>query len=176
MRLGVIAVLLLLGSLGEARPHTAPATEFSGVHRFHQVNEHIYRGALPTPEGLQRLARLGIATVLDLRSPDERSGREARQVTALGMQYVNVPMSGLRIPTQEQVEQALQVVEDPKRWPVFVHCRYGVDRTGTVIACYRIEAESWSNERARLEADAMGMHRMEYGMKRFILHFQPAER
>lgn len=83
-----LAVVLRAATL---QAQAGSETEFVGIPRFHQVDEHVYRGALPTLEGLQALARTGIATVLDLRAADERSGREEREVLALGMHYENVP-------------------------------------------------------------------------------------
>src|SRR5260370_26751064 len=65
-----------------------------GIKNFHQLNEHVYRGAQPADEGFQYLAKIGVKTVIDLREA-ERSQAEERVVTAAGMKYVNVPMTGL---------------------------------------------------------------------------------
>jgi hypothetical protein len=66
-----------------------------GIRNFYIVDEHIYRGAQPTGEGFQYLAKNGVKTVIDLRENDARSLVEERLVTAAGMQYVNVPMTWL---------------------------------------------------------------------------------
>ena len=66
-----------------------------GIKKFYQVDEHVYRGAQPTDEGLKYLAKTGIETVIDLREADERSRAEERVVRAMGMKYINVPMTGL---------------------------------------------------------------------------------
>lgn len=161
-------LLVIVGVLLCASPL---ASQVQGIPRFHEVNEHIYRGAQPSELGLQELVKLGINTILDLRAEDERSSTEKQNALSLGMRYVSIPMRGFKPPTLDQVSRGLQVLQTPANWPVFVHCRYGVDRTGTLIACYRIQAESWSNERARLEAEELGMHKFERGMKRFILQF-----
>ena len=143
-----------------------------GIPKFYRVNEHVYRGAQPSEDGLRALSKLGILTVLDLRPPEEKSPDEKEEVIGLGMRYINIPMHGFRRPSQEQVERGLHILQESSNWPVFVHCRYGVDRTGTMIACYRIQAEAWSNEKAKQEAEELGMHGFERGMKSFILHFQ----
>ncbi len=62
------------------------------------------------------------------------------------------------------------------QWPVFVHCKRGADRTGTVIACYRINHDHWQNQKALTEAKYLGMSRLETAMRHFILGFQPVEK
>jgi tyrosine-protein phosphatase SIW14 len=57
-----------------------------------------------------------------------------------------------------------------------VHCRRGADRTGTVIACYRITHDGWSNRKALQEATSYGMSWIEFGMQRYVLAFQPPAR
>ena len=56
--------------------------------------------------------------------------------------------------------------------PVFVHCQYGCDRTGTIIACYRIQQDHWANFRALKEAEVYGLSPFEIGMRSYILQFQ----
>ena len=116
-----------------------------GINNFYQVDEHVYRGAQPTPEGFNYLAKIGVKTVLDLRENDERSSGEARVVTSLGMQYVNVPMTGLTPPTEAEITKILALLEDGTAGAVFVHCIRGADRTGAVIAAYRIDHDHWDN-------------------------------
>jgi protein-tyrosine phosphatase len=43
---------------------------------------------------------------------------------------------------------------------VFVHCRYGDDRTGMMIAAYRMAVEGWTPEEARQEMEKFGFHPM----------------
>lgn len=144
-----------------------------GVQNFHQVESHVYRGAQPTPEGFHYLAKLGIKTVLDLREHDERSSAEQDTVNSLGMQYVNVPMTGLTPPTEEQISAILTLLEDHTTGPVFVHCKRGADRTGVVIAAYRINHDHWDNLRALKEAMSRGMSFFQIPCQSYILTFQP---
>jgi tyrosine-protein phosphatase SIW14 len=149
------------------------AQQIEGIPRFSEVNPHLYRGGQPTLSALKALAKLGVVTVLDLRAGGERGAAEERQAKALGMDYINVPLNGLYAPSKKQIEQVMAMLQDPKNWPVFVHCQHGVDRTGTVVACYRIAFDFWPNERAEKEAEERGMHSVERGMKKFILNFHP---
>jgi tyrosine-protein phosphatase SIW14 len=144
-----------------------------GINNFHQVNEHVYRGAQPTSEGLEHLAKIGVKTVLDLRENGERSSREAALVTALGMHYVNIPMSGLTAPTRAEITRILVLLEAPTTGAVFVHCMRGADRTGAVVAAYRIDHDHWDNGRALNEALSLGMSFFQLPRQNFIRKFQP---
>ena len=155
-----------------ALPAGAADVEAPGVPNFHQVNEHLYRGGQPGDAGWSSLARLGIKTIIDLRPANEHSTtQEARVVQARGMVYVSQPMAGLAAPTNDEILKILTLLDSSAQWPIFVHCRRGADRTGTVIACYRIAHDQCANEEALREARTYGMSRLELGMKHFIQNF-----
>ena len=137
---------------------------------FHQVDNHLFRGAQPSAPEFQTLAHMGIKTVLDLREESHASG-EQRIVEAAGMRYISLPMHGMEAPSDQQIARALAVIEDAGNGPVFVHCRRGADRTGTVIACYRISHDGWRNEQALREARSFGMSWIERGMRSYVLHY-----
>jgi len=116
---------------------------------------------------------MGIKTVIDLRREDEHStAAEAQAVAAAGMNYVNVPMKGVVAPTNEQIAKLLALLDSSE--PVFVHCKRGADRTGTVIACYRIAHDRWQHQLALQEAKSFGMGLVQVGLKHYIMAFQPA--
>jgi len=81
-----------------------------------------------------------------------------------------VPMDGFATPTHAQLETPLALLD--KEQSVFVHCKLGCDRTGTVIAAYRISRQGWENQRALAEARENGLHWWENGMKRFIAAYR----
>jgi tyrosine-protein phosphatase SIW14 len=163
---------LLAFALDFARLQGASIGDLPGVGNFHQVDEHVYRGAQPKAQGFTGLAKLGIKTVLDLRG--EKSEQSA--VESAGMHYVRLPWSGYKAPAESQIATVLSLLNDTSAWPVFVHCRRGADRTGTAIACYRIEHDHWSNQQALAEAKTFGMSSMEKAMQHFILLFTPTIR
>jgi tyrosine-protein phosphatase SIW14 len=147
----------------------------AGLPRFRQINDHLYRGAQPAEEGWKALEKLGVRAVIDLRAPGARSVREEKEVEAVGMKYYSVPLRPLSAPTDQQIRTVLALIGDSNNWPVFIHCEHGRDRTGTVIACYRIQYDHWQNERALKEARLNGLSAIEHGMKGFILRYDPTE-
>lgn len=156
-------------------PAWAAGVEAPGVPNFHRVDDKVFRGGQPAGKGWNSLAKLGVRTVVDLRRESEHSSEaERRAVEAAGMRYVNVPMNGIVPPRDEQIARILALFESSSAVPVFVHCRRGADRTGTVIACYRIAHDRWPNEKALQEAKAHGMSWIELGMKHYIRKFQGA--
>jgi uncharacterized protein (TIGR01244 family) len=143
-----------------------------GVPNFHQVNERIFRSGQPADGSWTAIADLGIKTVIDLRRPDEHSTTaEAKAVAAAGMQYVNVPMKGVVAPTPDQIAKVLSLLQSTDK--VLVHCHRGADRTGAVIACYRISHDRWERKQALEEAKTLGMRWTQMGLKHFIMSFQP---
>src|ERR1051326_2503171 len=144
-----------------------------GIKNFYQVDGHVYRGAQPTVEGFEYLARIGVGTVIDLREADERSASEQDLVRAAGMKYINVPMTGLTPPSESEISRILEILEDNGSGPVFVHCKRGADRTGAVIAAYRIDHDHWENARALHEALSLGMRFFQLPRQNYILRFDP---
>lgn len=162
-------ILVLVLALGAA----ATAADLSGVGNFHQINSHLYRGAQPTPEGFRQLAALGVKTVIDLREAGSRAMAEKHIVEGDGMIYINIPFAGLGAPSDAQVSKVLALFNDPSAGPVFVHCRRGADRTGTVVACYRVFNDHWKNQAALVEAKQDGMAWFEKAMQHYVLRYHP---
>lgn len=164
-----IAVLALAFSLNT----WAAELQVPGVPNFHQVNERIFRSGQPPDGSWKAIADLGVKTVIDLRRPDEHStASEAKAVAAAGMQYVNLPMKGVVAPPPEQMAKVLALLESSDK--VLVHCHRGADRTGAVIACYRIAHDRWDRKQALEEAKSLGMRWTQMGLKKFIMSFQPS--
>lgn len=145
--------------------------DLRGVNNFHQVNDHIYRGAQPSGPGFAELSKLGIRTIVDLRESGERSVAEKKTVEAAGMHYLSFPIGGYSVPSADAMTKLLTLFEDAKAGPVFVHCRRGADRTGTVLAIYRIVHDHWENAKALAEAKAFGMSWTERAMQSYIAHY-----
>lgn len=167
--LAAITAAVALLTLGCVDPHRGvPATDH--LANFGRVNGSLYRGAQPDEAGLAQLQKLGVATVINLRMADDVRPDEADSVRIHGMVYRQVPLHGFRAPTHAEVEQLLALIESSPA-PVFIHCEHGADRTGTIVACYRIRHDLWPPARALAEAKQYGLSDWEIGMKRFVANF-----
>jgi protein tyrosine/serine phosphatase len=128
----------------------------------------LYRGAQPLSGGVKKLASLGIKTIINLRGEDELSRKEKQDAEAAGMHYFSLSMAGLSAPSDEQVRRVMAIIDNPENQPVFIHCKRGSDRTGTISAVYRIAHDGWTSDRAIAEAKTYGMSWTEFGMKGYI--------
>jgi protein tyrosine phosphatase (PTP) superfamily phosphohydrolase (DUF442 family) len=151
------------------------SSQSENLPNLQKVDDHVYRGAQPTVSGFKNLAELGIKTVVDLRDIGEHSQADERSVvTDLGMRYVSIPMQGMSTPKDKQVAAVLALLNDVTSGPLFVHCKRGADRTGTVIAVYRISHDGWDNKKALSEARSYGMSVFERAMQHYVTDYKPA--
>ncbi len=135
---------------------------------LYRVNDGLYRGGQPTEAGLRQLVQLRIKTVVNLRDSDERARAEEAGAVAAGLRYFNLPLSNFHKPNDQEVAQVLAIINAPENQPVFVHCKRGADRTGTIVAIYRIEHDGWTGGQAKEEAEAFGLGFWQVRMKDYI--------
>jgi len=147
------------------------AGDVAGVGNFHQVGDNLYRGAQPSTEGFRSLADMGINTVIDLRS-DSKS--ERKLVEGAGMHYIAIPLNGYVAPSDADVTKLLAILNNPASGKVFIHCRRGADRTGTIVACYRISHDHWTNDKALQEAKDCKMSWTERDMISYVMKYKGA--
>src|SRR6476660_1262411 len=164
----VMAASLCFVGTQLTRARGVPASE--GIVNFGKVSEVLYRGAQPDDAGLESLKRLGVKTIINLRMENDCWKVESAKALSHGILYTNVPLRGLGRPTDDQVKTVLGLI-DSLPGPVFIHCQHGCDRTGTLVACYRMKHDLWTVEKAVVEANHYGLSIFERGMKRFIQDF-----
>lgn len=138
--------------ISDYRQDFAQKIQINGLAYAGKVNDFLYRGSQPNPEGIKELKKLGVTTIVNLRG--ERQGlvrRERKQAEEQGIKLVNVRASGWSPPKNEEIVQFFDVLKERPRQKVYVHCWLGNDRTGVFIAAYRIGMEGWSGEKALAE-------------------------
>jgi len=143
----------------------AERIETPGAPNLHRVSDALYRSAQPTVEGFRAVKALGVKTVVNLRA--FHSDRRALRGTDL--RYEPIPMQAWH-PEDEDVVRFLRVVADKNRTPVLVHCQHGADRTGVMVAVYRIVMQGWSREEAiaEMRQGGFGFHEIFKGLPEYL--------
>jgi tyrosine-protein phosphatase SIW14 len=158
-----------------AQPAYGQKLHLPGLSNAGKITDVFYRGAQPTELGLSELKKLGITTIVDLRGEDrERVSWERKQAEFLGMRFVNIPISGWSPPTDEQVLQFLSLLRDNPGQKIFLHCRFGDDRTGVFTAVYRMAIEKWPAEQAMKEMYFFGFNGFWHPSMKSFVHDFPA--
>jgi protein tyrosine phosphatase (PTP) superfamily phosphohydrolase (DUF442 family) len=155
-----VALFLLCATV----PAQEPADQ-SQLPRFHQVGEKLFRGGQPREGGIAKLRDFGINTVINLRGASDRTRSEEKEVRALGLNYFNVPLPNWARPQHERVARIMELINAAESGRVFIHCKDGVDRTGMIVAIYRMKHDGWSADKALAEADRTGMRRTQFWMR-----------
>lgn len=131
----------------------------TSVRNFHEVTPFLYRGGQPGRSGYEALAAAGTKTVISFRWGKKIVQTEREAVESLGMKFISMPLCYFKTPNIEDCEQFLQVVDECENWPVFVHCFHGSDRTGLLIAMFRLTRQKWKVDDAYKEMKECGFHR-----------------
>jgi tyrosine-protein phosphatase SIW14 len=145
----------------------------SGLPNGGKINDSLFRGAQPRGEGVKELKILGITTIVDLRGEDPATiSWERGQAERLGIRFISIPVSGWSPPSNEQVALFLEIFRDHPKEKVFVHCRFGDDRTGVFVATYRMAFNGWPAAQAMNEMYFFGFNGFWHpSMKAFIRDF-----
>ncbi len=136
-----------------SRSFTLPP-EQRDLPNFARVDRKLFRGGQPSPEGFRKLKAMGVTTIVNLRLEDPS---EEQTVKELGMRYHRIPLPDTVPPTREQVEEFLSILRSPDSGKVYVHCAAGKNRTGAMVAVWRIE-NGMAPAAALKEALARGLH------------------
>lgn len=170
--LALLALPLFVGSPSPRsnHPETTPSKpsaahemgrhlKAKGLPNFGQATSTLYRGGRPTKEGYETLARMGIAIVVDT----ERLTRDENLVTNLGMAYISLPWY-CPFPQDKVFAKFIEIIKQNPDKKIFVHCRLGDDRTGMMIAAYRMAVEHWTAKEAMAEMHEFGYQGIHYLM------------
>ncbi len=186
---GSLLIAAIAVSFGDAQivttapsvpPMSAPATQpahvsakpdkIPGVENFARISPVLYRGEQPTAEGFAELKKLGVKTVVSLRT--FHSDRDMLKGT--GLQYFRIEANAWH-PEEEDLVQFLKILADPANQPVFVHCQHGADRTGYVVASYRIVEQGWNFDEANEELNNFNFHKIWVRVPQALKDLNPAD-
>ncbi|MBP9093693.1 tyrosine-protein phosphatase [bacterium] len=131
---------------------------FEHLPNYQVVNEGLQRGGQPTERGFAILKEEGVKTIINLREESEHLAAEEALIKRLGLNYHSLVISPFGFPTNELIHQAISIITDESKQPVFLHCLHGQDRTGMLVGIYRMVVEEWNLQDAYCEMLAMGFH------------------
>jgi len=132
-----------------------PGPDLDGVRKLYVVDKRLWRGAQPGLTGFRSLAESGVTIVIDLR-PSTDARKIDRELRALGMESIHLPVTDGTPPSPSQVRQVVDIV-DNSQGRVFLHCGEGVGRAGTMSAAYKVTMGKASASEALRESLAIGV-------------------
>lgn len=151
-------IALLLSIARPAMCANATWKTTDDLPNYFKVAPGLYRGGQPSPAGLATLKQSGVKTIVSFRHNKTLTDAESSEAKKLDLQFYSMPISGVNPPSTRLIKKFLEIVNNPQAQPVFIHCEEGVDRTGTMVAIYRIEDLHWSANEAYDEMLAHGFH------------------
>lgn len=130
------------------------------ARNFAKVNDCLYRGGLPSVSDLHELKKMGLKTVVDFNV----RGHPEEKLTCrkIGLRYIHKPWTAWWHHSLiwnyygNIAEEFLIDVNDPSLHPLYIHCLHGRDRTGMLIAVYRMVCEGWTFREALKEMKRFG--------------------
>ncbi|MGQ9800542.1 MAG: dual specificity protein phosphatase family protein [Candidatus Saccharicenans sp.] len=153
------------------RPESwAQPVKLAGVSNLYKVSDQLYRCAQPTTAGFKEMEKLGIKTVINLRS--EHSDRKL--LAGTNLKYYEIPSKATRV-QEADLLKFLQIVTNPEEGPYLVHCHHGADRTGLFVAVYRVVVQDWPKEEAirEMQKGGYGFHNTYTNIVRYLQTFDP---
>ena len=142
------------------------------AYNFREVAPDIYRSGLISEEATPLLKEVGVKTVLSFDNNLKRARREEEFLKRVGIKFVSMPWSGWDYPKDETIEKAIVLLESSQERPILVHCKQGQERTGVVVACWRIAHQNWPVKEAYREMKSCGFRSGRYGhLKDYVYQY-----
>jgi protein tyrosine/serine phosphatase len=164
----LVLLLLLLPSLAFARDaNWAKPMTLQGVPNLNQVTPFLYRSAQPDAAGFANLEKsLKVKVVIDLRE----SKTDDVYLSNSKIRPFYVPMNAMHITNAEIISALTLIRAHEGEGPILVHCQHGADRTGVVVAMYRIIYQGWSKARAidEMKNGGYNFHSIFFNIPAFI--------
>ncbi|MDR1005558.1 MAG: tyrosine-protein phosphatase [Bacteroidales bacterium] len=160
----LIAVLFVWGQ-------NAEKIDGCGLNNLYRIDSTFYRSEQPNKEEFQLLYNYGIREILNLRSFHS----DEDLIEGLDMTLHEIPMRAGKINDQKVID-ALKVIKD-RKGTMLVHCKHGSDRTGLMVALYRVIFQNWTKEDAITEmtGDKFGFHSIYTNIVKYVRNIDVAK-
>lgn len=152
MKIFTIFTLTLALSACMTAPPITPrpdhwATELKADANFYQVDDKLYRSEQPIKDDVATIHHHNIKTIINLRQEqDDSSDLFGNAIT-----LISEPLITWRVRPSDIARVLYAIEKHQKTGAVLVHCRHGADRTGVVMAMYRVIYQGVSIDDARAE-------------------------
>lgn len=140
-------------------PHKLDANGFQDV--LAQTGD-VYIAGQPSVQGLERMAKEGVKTVISFRTPREMNDRsivpfdEAEQSDALGMRYVNIPLGGDEHPYSPEALETFAKIMNEIDGKALIHCTVAW-RASHMWAAYLVKHKGMDVNEAAAHGRAVNM-------------------
>lgn len=137
---------------------------------FMVVSTAVLRGGQPDEDALKLLQKAGVKLVVNLRqhsknsvsapssysffrrhTDDDEIDEEQATCNAIGLKFLNISLDGISAPSFTDIDRFVEIFNDESNLPVYVHCLHGRERTGFMLAAYRMKVQSWTVDEAYKE-------------------------
>lgn len=112
------------------------------LKNVYKIDEGIYRSEQPGVNDFIALEEMGLVEVLNLRrfrNDNKKAGK-----TDLKLHHISMKAGDIE---EKEVIKALRIINE-RKGPILIHCWHGSDRTGMLMAMYRIIFQNWSKDEA----------------------------
>lgn len=136
-----------------------------GLPNLAQVSTNLYRCAQPTADGFMAAGRLGVKTVISLRA----FHTDAPLLASTNLKFEHIYFKTWH-PEEEDVLRFLKIVSNTNNGPFLLHCQHGADRTGMMVAIYRMAVDGWTKDAAIKEMTdgGYGYHAIWKNLTRYL--------
>ncbi len=157
-------LLVMQPGYGQQQAAKRVFLQFSDLHNLYRIDSLFYRSEQPDACGFKALEKVGVREVINLRA--WHSDKDSAAGTGLLLHHI--PMYAFWL-SEEKLVDVLRVIKD-RKGPVLVHCYHGSDRTGMVVALYRMVFQGVSKEKAiaEMHEEQFGHHQVFFNITRML--------
>lgn len=192
---GGLAVTLVVAVIGLGLFHFYRSVWEKGKRLRVAVPGKLYRSGQMTEEGFaDAVRRYGIKSIVNVQQefPDpvirkdyltRSTISEQEMCKKLGVKYIHVKPDLIHMSEYPQkkpavLDEMLAVYDDPDNYPILIHCKAGLHRTGLLAALHRVEYQGWTVQEAYREMKAQGFGdkactEANMYVKQYLLDYQP---
>jgi protein tyrosine phosphatase (PTP) superfamily phosphohydrolase (DUF442 family) len=136
-------------------------------YNYRVIDKHIHVGGHPFNPArrlrnsdeqvlsiLNYLKSEGVDTVIDLENTQRIQARYTKLLKKAGLTRIHIPLSAQRTPDSAEWKQ----IKDAMKGPVYIHCKWGADRAGSVVGRYLVEERKYTPQEAYDAVISGGTH------------------